>query len=251
LEDGLGLLTRLWCWAATYYPEGEFPSDATGAMEKCVAANLTVTYSRHQMGIESGGPPVTGSVTHALVTCGWLDELAHGERYRIHAWDEYQSAHADKAEREKEQSRERVRRFRNRKRTNVLALPCNVTETVTGNGETGEREREREKERERKKDPPCASQSEQNGPAGSSDNLLAFRTSLAAALGIPGPIKVAKREEAQRVAEFFEAQLASVPASALVADCVELARRSTTGTPSSLAWFKPWIECLPVPGATP
>jgi hypothetical protein len=234
LEDGLGVLTRLWCWTATYYPEGEFPASATDAMETSVTGSLTVT----------------GSVTEALVMCGWLDELAHGERYRVHAWEEYQSAHADKAEREKSQIRERVRKYRNRKRTNALALPGTVTGNGYGNapcnGVTGERERERETEREREKVIPCASQSEQKGLAVESNELLALKQQLTQALGLPETITTAPKREQAEVAAFFENQLKFVAPESIVADAKIFARKAGV-TPTSLKWLKGWFERLPLP----
>lgn len=150
VADGLGVLVRLWCWTATYYPAGEFPASAASTMEKVAAADLSITYARMPMGMETGGPPQPGDVTDALVSSGWLDPMpGEVERYRVHDWDDFQSAHADKATREKEQIRERVRKFRNRKRNASSTVTGNAAETVTGNGVTAEREREREKEKEK------------------------------------------------------------------------------------------------------
>ena len=138
LEDALGVMCRLWCWAATYDPTGEFPATACGGMEKVALGPCNAVT------VEG----VT-SVTGALVDAGWLDPLDGGERYRVHDWDEFQSAHADKAERERAQVRERVRKLRNRKRNAIQALPVTVAvtryESVTCNGVTAEREREKEK----------------------------------------------------------------------------------------------------------
>jgi uncharacterized protein YdaU (DUF1376 family) len=98
----------------------------------------------------------------------------------------------------------------------------------------------------------AASQPSQERLAGESVNLRAFRERLTAALQLPDLIPIAKRDEAQRVTAFFEAQLAAAGSDTLLADCLYLAGKSTTGRPGSLAWFVGWLKVYPTStGATP
>lgn len=140
IDDGLGCVVRLWTWTADYYPDGDFPADAAGAMARKVAGDVAtlrnVTPSR---------------VTDALVTAGLLDP--HGDRYEVHDWPEHEAAHADKAERDRELNRERQRRFRNRRRNGPVTRDRNVTDNVTRNDEAlprGEERRGDQKQQQRK-----------------------------------------------------------------------------------------------------
>ena len=57
VEDALGVMVRLWCWTATYYPDGIIPGHATQEMERVVIEGRNVTVT--------GG---NETVTDALVT---------------------------------------------------------------------------------------------------------------------------------------------------------------------------------------
>jgi hypothetical protein len=82
--------------------------------------------------------------------------------------------------------------------------------------------------------------------AGESTNLRKFREDLSAALGLSGLIAIAKPEEAQAVAAFFEDQIVRAQPEWLLRDCLAAATKAKT-TPGSLRWFKPWIEKLYTP----
>jgi len=93
-----------------------------------------------------------------------------------------------------------------------------------------------------KEETPCASQPVDRGArlAGESEGLVAFRAKLSQALGVE--IGTSKRPD---VTAYFESQLRAEGPDTLAEDCIEAARRSSSGTPSSLAWFVPWLKRLP------
>lgn len=74
------------------------------------------------------------------------------------------------------------------------------------------------------------------------EGLGDFRKLLAKRLGV-GRVTVGR--DPAGVLAFFGAQLARVGEAELLDDCVEAARRSTSGTPSSLSWFVGWLDRLP------
>lgn len=74
-------------------------------------------------------------------------------------------------------------------------------------------------------------------------SLEDFRKKLGAALGLADPIDIGK--DGQRVTEFFVAQIAEHGQETILADCIETARRSRSGTPTSLAFFPGWLRRLP------
>jgi hypothetical protein len=82
--------------------------------------------------------------------------------------------------------------------------------------------------------------------AGESISLRKFREDLSDALGLSGLIAIAKPEEAQAVAAFFEDQIVRAQPEWLLRDCLAAATKAKT-TPGSLRWFKPWIEKLYTP----
>jgi hypothetical protein len=237
VEDGLGMLVRLWCWTANYYPDGEIPRSALGGMERVVAADLSITYGSTMGGaIEAGGPPRPGDVTEALVSSGWLDPLTpDGDRYRVHDWSDFQEAHADKAEREKAQIRERVRKFRNRKKNNSMSLPSSVTVTVTGNASNALEESRGEGEEIRNQPT--------SGLAGESLLLRSLRERLTADLSLPSLIHAGSSE----TQAFMQAQIDAVGLECLITDCRKCADLSKAGIPSSLNFFPGWLKRLPIP----
>lgn len=84
------------------------------------------------------------------------------------------------------------------------------------------------------------------GLAGDEDEtgLVLFRSTLAESLGLPQMLDVGRNPKA--VLSFFREQLEAVGEDVLLADCCAVARKSTTGTPTSLAWFVGWLRKLPV-----
>ena len=74
--------------------------------------------------------------------------------------------------------------------------------------------------------------------------LVHFRTELGLRLGYEQMLPVGRDED--RVLDAFERQLEAVTEDQLLVECMDLARKSTTGTPGSLAWFVPWLERLPL-----
>jgi hypothetical protein len=110
VEDGLGIVVRLWTYTASYYPDGRIPKASALAVEKFAMRNLTITYGGVPGMFQAGGPPEHGEVIEALVAAGWLDD--DGDYWEVHDWEDFHAAHSKKAE----QNRERQRRFRQRNR---------------------------------------------------------------------------------------------------------------------------------------
>jgi hypothetical protein len=86
-----------------------------------------------------------------------------------------------------------------------------------------------------------------DGLAGGERRLLVFRQTLAEKLGLPEPMAIGKDPDA--VVAFFQSQREAVGDEPLLADCVNLAAKSTTGVPTTLGWFVGWLKKLPVPKA--
>jgi hypothetical protein len=86
-----------------------------------------------------------------------------------------------------------------------------------------------------------------NGQAGD-EWLGSFRQKLAARLSLDA-IDIGKDRKA--VLDLFRSQLASVGEEQLLTECCDLAAKSTSGTPSSLAFFVKWLQRLPVSEARP
>lgn len=145
IEDGLGMLVRLWCWTASYYPNGEIPGSAEETLARVVAGPLAAR-------------DVTLPVTQALVTCGLLDRRAAG--YAVHDWQDFQVAHVEHAEKKRAQNAERQRRFRGRN----AHITRDITRDVPRDGNAPSRgrgeERRGEKRREEKKKPLSLSRAE-------------------------------------------------------------------------------------------
>lgn len=82
-------------------------------------------------------------------------------------------------------------------------------------------------------------------PAGEERRLLVFRETLSEKLGLPETMAIGKDPDA--VVAFFQSQREAVGDESLLTECVDLAAKSKTGTPSTLAWFVGWLKRLPVP----
>jgi len=146
ITDALGMLIRLWCWTAAYYPDGEIPDGSESRMVEVVAAEL---------GRNAGGqdPEVSnGDVTPALVTAGLLDRIPGG--FRVHDWEEFQGAHIDNAEKVRQQNAERQRRFR-ASRGNVTKSRVTSRVTVTPRNALEERRGEEKREDDQLLPPPA------------------------------------------------------------------------------------------------
>jgi hypothetical protein len=85
-----------------------------------------------------------------------------------------------------------------------------------------------------------------DGLAGGERRLLVFRQSLAERLSLPAPLGIGGDDPAAVVA-FFQQQRESVGDDALLTECCDLAKKSTSGTPSTLSWFVGWLKKLPMP----
>ncbi len=118
IADGLGLVVRLWCWTAAYYPDGRIPKASSVTMARNALRGLGEDDG-------SGNDPVTpAACVTALVRAELLD--AEGDAFRVHDWDDYHAAHADKAAK----NRERQARFREKRRT-LASRDSDVTRDVT------------------------------------------------------------------------------------------------------------------------
>lgn len=130
VRDALGIVIRLWCWAAEYHPGGDVPSSDSEAMGRAAAGPMRLTASK---------------VVVACVTCGWLDPTPEG--FRVHDWHDMQTTHVEAEERRKVKAAVRQANYRARHGvgTKVTAgVTHNVTRDVTRDSVT-EKEREIEK----------------------------------------------------------------------------------------------------------
>lgn len=82
------------------------------------------------------------------------------------------------------------------------------------------------------------------GLAGEDEWLGDFRRKLATRLGLDA-LDIGK--DRASVLAFFRSQIAAVGDEALLIECCDLAAKSTSGTPSTLAWFVGWLQRLPLP----
>jgi hypothetical protein len=109
VEDGLGIIVRLWTYVARYYPDGMIPKAGALAVDRYAMRGTDVIYSDSDM-FTAGGPAEPGECIEALHLAGWIDDA--GDYWAVHDWDEFHEAHSKKAE----QNRERQARFRQKHR---------------------------------------------------------------------------------------------------------------------------------------
>ena len=128
--DPVGVVLRLWCWSASFFPDGEIPAKAEPALTAAVTGYVTGA---------SGSDVVT-----ALIESGWLDRGRKG--LVVHDWDVEQGEHVNMQERNR--AKQQAFRDRNRLR-NRNALPG-----VTGSEERRGEERREEEIKDQK--PPAA-----------------------------------------------------------------------------------------------
>lgn len=76
-------------------------------------------------------------------------------------------------------------------------------------------------------------------------DLVLFRSMLAEELGLPQMLDIGGNR--RDVLAFFRQQIAALGTPTILADCLAVAKKSTTGVPTSLAWFVGWLSKLPVP----
>jgi len=118
LEDGLGVIIRLWTWVAAYCPTGVIPEDRAPPLERHIMGSITVPLGGNEIA-RLDGRPGPGWCLDALVESGWLErvtlrvtpDVTPTPCYRVHDWDEMQTAHSERA---RSLNRERQRRFRER-----------------------------------------------------------------------------------------------------------------------------------------
>jgi hypothetical protein len=79
---------------------------------------------------------------------------------------------------------------------------------------------------------------------GEGGDMLLLRSTLAEHLGLPQALEVGG--DRGSVLAFFRQQIDAVGEDVVIADCLAVAAKSTTGTPSSLAWFVGWLGRLPL-----
>jgi hypothetical protein len=147
------------------------------------------------------------------------------------------------AKREADAERQRRRRT---KAAVSIGRPPGVTPDVTRDNHpdvTRESRRDKDKDRDKDRSVTVIQPATVVG-SGLAGEVESFRAQLEARLGVP-VLSVGKDPDS--VAAFFASQLAAVGPSALIEECCDLARRSTSGTPSSLRWFVGWLRRLPVP----
>jgi hypothetical protein len=171
----------------------------------------------------------TGHLVTALVDAGFLDR--EGEDLVAHGVADRLAPHLAKRERDSVAARER-----RAKAAGPAARRPDVAPTSPRHRDDVEWQPDRDQTETRPDQLPAVR------PA---DDLGGFRDRLGSALGLPKPVVVGKKPA--EVIAFFKAQLEAVGEDALLHDCCEIAKRSTTGTPSTLSWFVGWLERLPVP----
>jgi hypothetical protein len=88
-----------------------------------------------------------------------------------------------------------------------------------------------------------------DGGGGLADTrLLELRTQLGLGLRLDGPLGIGttRSMDEDAVVAFFEAEITDAGFEEDVAkECCDLAQKSTTGTPTTLAWFIGWLQKLP------
>jgi hypothetical protein len=143
---GLAMVVRLWCWTAKYHPVGTVPRRSWEAMEREIAAGMEA--------LSTGESLRNGVVVTALVTAGLAELREAGNALVLHDWEDFNTAHSDKAR----QNRERQRRFRERHASRNTLTNGDVTRDVTPLDEMrGDENRE---------EPPKAPREEHGGQAG-------------------------------------------------------------------------------------
>jgi hypothetical protein len=110
--DALGIILRMFCWAAKFCPTGKVP--------KHVARPLAAEAVRGAVMRDGYGNP--DACLQALQDSGWLEEQK--DCFELHDWDDFQGAHIEAAEK----NREKQRRYRDRNRGSNRNAP------VTRNG---------------------------------------------------------------------------------------------------------------------
>lgn len=216
VKDGLGVVVRLWCWTADYCPGGDIPeSDATAAAKFARGDTCRTPFA---------------VMLEAFVTVGLLDRTPTG--FRVHDWHDMQTVHVEAEEKRRAQAAERQRNWRERHGVTTR----NGLRNALPNGDSVT---EIEKEKEIEIQP-----ASQERPAGGDEWLGEFRQKLATRLGLDA-LDIGKDKSS--VLAFFRTQIATVGEDTVLADCVESARLSTSGVPSSLAFFVGWLKRLPTP----
>lgn len=234
LKDGLGVAVRLWAWTADYAPDGEIPEAEAPTVAKFARGDAT-----------KAKPSV---VLDALTRVGLLEPVPGG--FRVHDWDEMQTAHVDAEEKRRAQAAVRQARYRERH--------GNALRSALRDGEVTGQIREEGDQREKEKRESAIVSVSQPLPRGGLrlageeqdspplDSLALFRSELAERLGLEKMLDVGRDRDG--ILRVFHKHLAAVGETCLLNDCAKLAQRSETGTPTSLAWFVPWLERLPMGG---
>jgi hypothetical protein len=223
-------VVKLWSWVAVHRADGRVEGPAAVQIIES-AAGWT-------------GTPGAFVEVLCLPHINLLDHTSSG--FYVHNWHLHCGAHIEKREKDRERhrvpkssggSKKPPRKLRGTSKEDYRSLP----------GESAQ-ETDKDKEREKDKDLPITSRSSdgENRLAGESTNLRKFREDLSDALGLTGLIAIAKPEEAQRVADYFEAQLQAVGPEFLLRDCLKAADKAGT-TPGSLKWLRGWVEKLHTP----
>ncbi len=205
---------RLWLHSAAFNAEGRF-RDAAEVEDACDWSGKR------------------GELAAALVAVGFLDRRGRG--FAIHGWEEWALPHVDRLRRDRERKRRERAAMASAGRPQDIPGMSKGVRAVDGEERRGE---ESESQTAPQSPPPVPS----DGRLAGDDELREFRERLARDLGVPR-IHVGKDREG--VLRFFREQLEAHGEESIVADCLEAARRSKNGTPSSLAFFVGWLERLP------
>jgi hypothetical protein len=207
IKDALGVVVRLWCWTAKYYPDGDIPAADRDAVGRAARGDLALLPSR---------------VTQGCVTAGFLDAIPTG--YRVHDWAEMQTTHVEAEEKRKAQSRERQAKYRERHGIGNATVTRNVTrDTVT--------ETEKEKETETRAVPATAS------TAPEPQVWEVFRDLLADRMVVPRDwLKVASADRASTVREQISTEVTRLGIPRALEVAAEAATKAK-GKPRWLAYF--------------
>jgi hypothetical protein len=100
------VVIRLWCWAARFYPDGNIPVVAWPGMARNALRDVRRTDGDNNS--DNWRMIEAPEFVDALTVAGLVERLDGS--CQLHDWEDFNSAHAKKAE----QNRERQRRFRER-----------------------------------------------------------------------------------------------------------------------------------------
>lgn len=222
VRDALGIVIRLWCWAADYAPDGEV--DEAEALTACRFARGDACRTRPE------------DVLSSFVSVGLLDPVPGG--FRVHDWADMQTRHVEAEERKKAQAAERQAAWRKRHGVTTRNAGRNELRNALRNGDVTQAsvtETETEIETETSVTE-TASHSEQHD-----HRLAGLCERLAREFGHKKPLGIGR--DASRVVSSFARWLDTVGEDFTVSECARVARDKGV-SPSHLSWWPGWLDTV-------